>query len=407
MKPEELLREAAEMKDVLIKTRRTLHAQPETGFELHQTLPFVEAALRELGLSPKRCGKCGLTATVGGKRAGKVFLLRADMDALPISEEAEVPFAAQNGCMHACGHDLHTAMLLGAARLLKSHEDEIEGTVKLMFQSAEEIFEGSRDMLQNGLLDAPKVDGAMMIHVMANMPMEPGTVVVSAPGISAPAADIFEITVEGQGCHGSMPNTGVDPLNAAAHILIALQEIHARELAMSDRAALTVGSIHGGAAANAIPSTVTMGGSIRAFDEEVRAFLKERLEQIATGTAAVFRARASVRFLSGCPTLRNDADLSRCAEDYTRELLGEKGVLSAAALASASGQGNKSAGSEDFAYVSQAVPSIMLALAAGRPEAGYAYPQHHPKVKFDEAALPVGAAVYAYMALRWLQEHHK
>ena len=406
MTSETLLREAEQLRETVLAERRTLHANAEIGFDLTQTLAFVKKELTGMGLQPVDCGRAGVVALVGGKKPGKTFLLRADMDALPIEEQADVPFASKNGRMHACGHDLHTAMLLGAARLLKAHEDEIAGTVKLMFQPAEEIFEGSRDMIKAGLLENPTVDAALMIHVMAGMPFAPGTVIVSGPGVSAPAADYFEIKVQGKGCHGSMPNTGVDPLTAAAHILIALQEIQARELAMGDRAVLTVGTLHAGTAANAIPDAAVMGGSIRTFDEETRAYIKERLTQIAEGVARAFRAEANVTFGSGCPTLVNDRALSECAETYVRELLGEGRAFSAAALAAmGGGKSSKTAGSEDFAYVSQEVPSIMLALASGQPEKGYCYPQHHPMVRFDESVLPTGSAVYAYTALRWLEEH--
>ena len=406
MTSEMLLQEAAELRDCISRERRALHQNPETGFDISATLSFVKSELLDMGLQPMDCGKAGVVALVGGKKPGKVFLLRADMDALPITEEADVDFASQNGKMHACGHDMHTAMLLGAARLLKAHEDEIAGTVKLMFQPAEEIFEGSHDMIQAGLLEHPKVDAALMIHVMAGMPFPAGTVIVSAPGVSAPAADYFEIKVQGKGCHGSMPNTGVDPLTAAAHILIAIQEIHARELALDDRAVLTIGTMNAGTAANVIPDSVTMGGSIRTFDEQTRAFIKQRLAEISEGIARSFRGEASVSFGSGCPTLVNDRDLSVCCEQYVKDLLGSGKAFSVAELNAMSGGGSsKSAGSEDFAYVSQEVPSIMLALASGQPEKGYGYPQHHPMVKFDEDALPVGSAVYAYTALRWLEAH--
>ena len=406
MTSEMLLQEAAELRDCISRERRALHQNPETGFDISATLSFVKSELLDMGLQPMDCGKAGVVALVGGKKPGKVFLLRADMDALPITEEADVDFASQNGKMHACGHDMHTAMLLGAARLLKAHEAEIAGTVKLMFQPAEEIFEGSHDMIQAGLLEHPKVDAALMIHVMAGMPFSAGTVIVSAPGVSAPAADYFEIKVQGKGCHGSMPNTGVDPLTAAAHILIAIQEIHARELAMDDRAVLTIGTMNAGTAANVIPDSVTMGGSIRTFDEQTRAFIKQRLAEISEGIARSFRGEASVSFGSGCPTLVNDRDLSVCCEQYVKDLLGSGKAFSVAELNAMSGGGSsKSAGSEDFAYVSQEVPSIMLALASGQPEKGYGYPQHHPMVKFDEDALPVGSAVYAYTALRWLEAH--
>ncbi len=407
MKTEIMVKEAQELRETIVADRRYLHTHPGTGFDINETVEYVKKELEALGYEPKKCGKAGLVALAGGKKPGKVFLLRADMDALPIREEADVEFASENGCMHACGHDMHTSMLLGAARLLKAHEDEIEGTVKLMFQPAEEIFEGSHDMIEAGLLEDPKVDAALMIHVMAGMPFPAGTVIVSAPGVSAPAADYFEIKVQGKGCHGSMPNTGVDPLNAAAHILIALQEIHARELAMGDQAVMTIGTLHAGTAANAIPDTATMGGSIRTFDEETRAFLKQRLTEVAEGIAKSFRAEATVTFGSGCPTLINDKELSECADKYVKELLDEGKAFSVAQLNAMGGGGksSKAAGSEDFAYVSQEVPSIMLALAAGQPQKGYQYPQHHPMVKFDEDALATGCAVYAYTAMRWLEEH--
>ena len=427
MKPETLLQEAKDIQETIIRQRRYLHTHPGCGFDIAETKDFVKKELEEMGYVPEDCGRCGLVALAGrgagngpawdkDTQGGKVFLLRADMDGLPIREEADVDFPSTNGCMHACGHDMHTAMLLGAARLLKEHEDEIEGTVKLMFQPAEEVFQGSHDMIEAGLLDHPKVDAALMIHVMAGMPFPAGTVVVSAPGVSAPAADLFEIRVQGKGCHGSMPNTGIDPLNAAAHILIALQEIQTRELPMGERAVLTIGTMNAGTAPNVIPDVVVMGGSLRTFDGETRAFIKKRMEEIAEGTARLFRASASVHYTSGCPALINDKELAACVSGYVKELLGpdkafsveELNAMSASSDASgSSGQSgsSKSAGSEDFAYVSQEVPAIMLALAAGQPEKGYVYPQHHPMVKFDEDALAGGSAVYAYTAMRWLEEH--
>ena len=407
MRAEELIREAAEMKAEITKKRKYLHAHAETGFALDETLPYVKAELEKMGYMPKICGRAGLVALAGGKRPGKVFLLRADMDALSGREQSGVDFASDNGCMHACGHDMHTAMLLGAAKLLKMHEDEINGTVKLMFQPAEEIFEGSADMIRAGVLEDPRVDAALMIHVMAGMPFEPGTVIVSDPGVSAPAADYFEIRVKGKGCHGSMPNMGVDPLIAAAHILIAMQEISARELAMNDRAVLTFGTMHAGAAANAIPDEAVMGGSLRTFDEGVRSAVRQRMTDIATDIAKAFRAEAEVTFGSGCPTLKNDGELSADACRYVKELLGEGRTFTVTELKTGNkgGGASGSAGSEDFAYVSQKVPSVMLALAAGQPEKGYSYPQHHPMVRFDNDALDIGSAVYAYTAMRWLGDH--
>lgn len=407
MTSEELLQEAEGLADQLVKTRRYLHTHPGTGFDISETVSYVKQELINMGYEPQHCGKAGLVALAGGKKPGKVFLIRGDMDALPIKEEADVEFASDNGKMHACGHDLHTTMMLGAAKLLKEHEDEIEGTVKLMFQPAEEIFEGSHDMIESGLLKNPNVDAALMIHVMAGLPVPAGTVIACDGGVSAPAADYFYIHVQGKGCHGSMPNNGVDPITVAAHIITGLQEIHARELSLSDEAVLTIGTIEGGKAANAIPDTVEMSGTIRTYDEETRDFIKNRLSEIVTGIATAFRATATVSFGSGCPTLFNNPDLAVCTAQYVKELLGPTKAFTAAQLNSMSGggQSSKSAGSEDFAYVSQEVPSIMFALAAGHPDQGYCYPQHHPKVKFDESVLPSGSAVYAYTAMRWLEEH--
>lgn len=400
MTKEQIMLESQELHEQMREYRRWLHAHAETGFDLVQTKPYVKGALEDMGYTVQDCGKAGLMTTAG-KEGGKVFLLRADMDALPITEEAELDFASRNGKMHACGHDMHTAMLLGAAKLLKTHESELGGMVKLMFQPAEEIFEGSKDMIEHDILDNPKVDGALMIHVTAGIPIPAGTVIVSSPGVSAPAADYFTIRVQGKGCHGSAPQNGVDPLTAAAHILIALQEIHARELASTEEAVLTFGTFHGGDVGNVIPDSATLGGTIRTYNEKTRSYLKERMTDIAQGIASAFRATAEVTFGSGCPTLVNDKELSECVTGYLKDLLGAHGAFTTAELSR--GKPSRGGGSEDFAYVSQEVPALMLALAAGEPKKGYPFPQHHPKVKFDESVLPTGCAVFAYTAMEYLR----
>lgn len=401
MTKEQILREAKALQEEIKSHRLWLHTHAETGFDLTETKPYVKSALMKMGYTVQECGKAGLVTTVG-KPGGKVLLLRADMDALPIAEEADVDFACKNGRMHACGHDMHTAMLLGAAKILKAHESELDGMVKLMFQPAEEIFEGSKDMIASGVLENPRPDAALMIHVAAGMPLPAGTVVVSAPGVSAPAADYFTIRVHGKGCHGSAPQNGIDPLTAAAHILIALQEIHARELSASDEAVLTIGTFHAGEAGNVIPDTATMGGTIRTYDEKTRAYLKERITAIAKNVAEAFRASADVSFGSGCPTLVNDKGLSETVTGYLKDLLGANRAFTTAELSG--GKPARGGGSEDFAYVSHEVPSLMLALAAGEPSKGYVYPQHHPKVKFDESVLSTGAAVFVDCALQYLRE---
>ena len=402
---DQLMQQAAALAPEMVAVRRELHAHAETGFDLHDTLAIVKGKLEEMGLTPVPCGKAGFVVLLGGKHPGKTILLRADMDALPIEEASGEAFSCPNGRMHACGHDMHTALLLGAARLLKAHEDEIQGTVKLMFQPAEEIFCGSQDMIDAGVLKNPDVDAAVMMHVMAGMPIPSGCVLIMAPGVSAAAADVFTINIQGKGCHGSSPQSGVDPLNAAAHILLALQELNARELGTSDSAALTIGSMNGGTAANVIPDSAVMRGSLRTFDEETRAFLKQRIREVSEGTAAVFRAKAEVTFDSGCPSLYNDPALSADAEKYLGQLLGRGAIPVAQMQSAAGGKKVSGGGSEDFAAVSRQVPSLMLGLAAGEPDKGYAFPQHHPKVRFDESVLPVGAAVHTWMALSWLADH--
>lgn len=393
-------KEANELQPEILRHRRWLHAHAEIGFDLSETKTYVKKELERIGCIVQECGQAGLTTTIG-TNIGKTILLRADMDALPIPEQTELSYASTNGFMHACGHDLHTAMLLGAAKMLKNHESELSGCVKLMFQPAEEIFEGSLDMIQSGIMENPKPDAAIMIHVSAGIPLPAGTVIVSSPGVSAPAADYFSIHVQGKGCHGSAPQNGIDPLTAAAHILIALQEITAREIASSEEAVLTIGSFHGGEVGNVIPDSAVLNGTIRTYDEKIRVFLKQRLTEIAQGIATTFRSVATVSFGSGCPTLVNDHELSHCVTGILKAMLGNQSVFTTAQLGG--GKPQRGGGSEDFANITQEIPSLMLALAAGEPSKGYNYPQHHPKVTFDEDVLSIGAAVYAGIAYSWLK----
>lgn len=406
----EILEKAKSLQEELVGHRRFLHAHPEIGFDLQETYQYVYEQLVHMGYSPNSYGRRGLIASCGHASKGKTILLRADMDALPIQEETDLDFKSYNGNMHACGHDTHTAMLLGAARILKEQEENLNGRVILLFQPSEETFEGAKDMIEAGVLRDTCPDAALMIHIASGMPFETGSVIVCDGGVSAPAADYFEINIQGKGCHGSMPQMGVDPIMVAAHIITSLQEIHARELAMSDEAVLTIGSIHAGSASNAIPDTAVLGGTIRTYDEETRTYLKERMEQIISGVATTFRATAELKFTSGCPTLVNDATLSKEVTGYMKELLGPQMAFSKSDLTAmmnqtgGSGKTSKATGSEDFAYFSQEVPSIMLAIAGGKPQDGHSYPTHHPKVTFDENVLQYGVAVYAYSAVRYLQD---
>ncbi len=386
-----------EFTETLNEDYRFLHAHAETGFELYETIGYVRKRLEEIGLSPKACGKCGLVVTLGehagGERSGTIpegmkeqgaFLVRADMDALPIAEESGLSYAAKNGNMHACGHDAHTAILLGVASVLKQYEKQLRFPVKLMFQPAEELLAGAKDMLEAGVLSEPEVEKALMLHVMCAVPVETGTLVVSNAGVSAPAADFYTIEIKGKGCHASMPHLGKDPLTTAAHLLVALEEIKAREIEIGKRAVLTIGALEGANAANVIPDKILLKGSLRAFEEETRELMKKRLQEIAEGMGEIYHTPTSVEFTSGAPTLKNDEKLvALCYE----ALKGAQPVLRAQDFPA----GN-SGGSEDFAYVSQAVPSVMLALAAGDSREGYEHPLHHPCMKLDLRALPYGVA---------------
>lgn len=398
MEKTDLLSEALALEQYMVYCRRTLHAIAERGFEMADTLRFVSGELEAMGIKGEKCGKAGLTAVLG-KGGGGCLLLRADMDALPIREETGLGFAAGKGGFHGCGHDAHTAMLLGAAKILKKHEKELRRPVKLMFQPAEELLAGAKDMIEAGVLHEPEVSGAMMLHVMTGIPLPAGSIVVPKPGVSAPAADFFTVEIRGKGCHGSSPNTGVDPIAAAAHIVCALEQLIARELAMNEAAVLTIGSIHGGEADNVIPDTVSMGGTLRAVEEQTREYMKKRLSELTAGIARCFRAEAELSFSSGCPGLWNDETLLEYAGSCAADTLGGERVFSAADFSGRGGREAQAAGSEDFAYISREVPSVMLALAAGEPDKGFVYPLHHPKADFDEAALPYGAAVLARCGL--------
>ena len=403
MQADKLLAEAEALQPQLQKWRRTIHRNPEIGFDLPKTRALVKQALTEMGYQPQDCGKAGILALAGGKRPGKTILLRGDMDALPIFEESGEVFASEiPGRMHGCGHDMHTAMMLGAARLLKTHEDELEGAVKLEFQPAEEIFQGSPDMLAHGLLEDPHVDAAVMFHVLGGMPLPLGEVLVPGGGITMASCEQYHIVVHGKGGHGSMPENCIDPITAAAHIHIALQEINARELSQNDFGVLTTGRFAAGAASNVIPDTAEMWGTIRTTDPENKsgALIKQRMTEIAQGVAAAFRCTAEVTFSDFCPCMVVDETLSKDAFGYLSEMLGQ-GVMDMTSLTG----GKPGGGSEDFAFVSHEVPTVSLFLACGGPAQGCRYSQHHPKVRFDDSVLYKGSAAYGYVAMRWLAEH--
>ena len=391
----EYLKRATEINPEVIANRRYLHQHPELAFDLDNTVRFVKEKLTEMGYAPADCGDHGVVALAGGKRPGKCILIRADMDALPMKEESGLEFSSlTDSAAHTCGHDTHTAMLLGAAKLLKEMEDEIPGTVKLMFQPAEEMGTGAENMLKAGVLENPHVDASFGIHIFAAVP---AGVLVYGNGPMLSSCDVFEITVKGKGGHGSMPNDTVDPIMVGAHIITALESINSREIAPDSFGVLTVGCFQSGSKFNIIPDTAFMTGTIRTFDSEVREFIKKRLTELAEGTARAYRAEATVSFPTQICAVNTDKDVARIVGESVAAAVGAPRVI---------GNFKPIAGSEDFGYITSEVPSTFFGLG-GCPTDYPAYPQHSPNIRFNEDAFPVGVAAYVSGAIGWLQSQAK
>lgn len=399
MNREILFSQAKSLQPQLQSIRRDLHRHPETGFELTYTLEKVRQELETMGYDPQLCGKAGLVVLAGGKNPGKTILLRADMDALPLKEEAELDYKSETeGKMHGCGHDLHTAMLLGAAKLLKEHEDELKGTIKLVFQPAEEIFRGAQDMIDHGVLENPHVDAAVMFHVLTGVPMPTGMILVPTGGISMSSCEQYHITIKGKGGHGSTPHLSIDPVTAAAHIHLALQEINSRELDPNEFGVFTTCKVRAGETSNVIPDSAEMWGTIRTADPEetINQQIRTRMKEIAEGVGTALRCQVNVEFFDYCPCMVVDDQLADHALTYMKELFGPAVMQNT----------SRGGGSEDFAFISHHVPTVGMFLAAGNTNEGYEYSMHNPKVTFDDSVLYRGSAAYAYMAMRWLEENY-
>lgn len=398
----DFLNMANQLQEKLVMYRHHLHAIPELDLSLPRTTAYVKEVLESIGLTPTPVGESGLMVTIGGQRPGKVILIRADMDGLPMKEEADISFASLNGNMHACGHDLHTTMLLGAAEILKEKEEQLCGTVKLMFQPGEETLHGAKMMLENGILENPKVDAAMMLHVLSGMPIPAGQFLIpeSGKGISA-SSDWFEIVIHGRGAHGAMPDAAVDPLNVAAHLHLALQGIISREISPIESAVLTIGVMEGGSTNNVIPNTARMKGSVRTFNAEMRDKIETRIHEISTGIGETYHAKVDVIYTRGCPEVKIDSGLNDQMRTTITDTFGASSFIDLPQLI----PGGKLMGSEDFAFVTQAVPSTSVFITAGNSEEGYSYPMHHPKVMFSDDVLSKGAAAYAAFARDWLESN--
>lgn len=381
------LQEAAQLQPEIVRWRRALHAMPEVGTSLPKTMAFIVKQLEDMGIPYQSYEDIScITATIGS--GSPCILLRSDMDGLPVAEEADLPFRSTNGCMHGCGHDLHAAMLLGAAKLLKAHEGELKGTVKLLFQSGEEIFQGARAAVEAGVLENPPVDAAFAMHVIAMLPM--GMVLTGKEPMSS--VDGFKITLTGRGGHGSMPETCVDPINAAVQVYLALQSLIAREIGGTEEAVLTIGQLSAGDTANVIPEYAVLQGTLRTFKKEVRQRLKERIRQVIAGVAETYRCTYTYEVLSECASVVTDDAVTASAENTIRSLVPQYRMIT----------GSHGMGSEDFAQITERVPSAYFMIGAGPVEEAKRLGQHNPKVEFNEDVLSTGAAIYAKAAIDWL-----
>jgi hippurate hydrolase len=392
--PADLLTAAFNDADRTIDLRRRLHRQPEIGLHLPRTQATVLEALADLPIEVDTGRK--LSSVVGvlrGARPGPTYLLRADMDALPVQEDTGLPFASEvPGVMHACGHDTHVAMLLGAARLLAERRDEIAGQVVLMLQPGEEGFHGARFMLEEGLLgvvpEAP-VTGAFAMHVISTFAS--GGVQVR-PGATMAAADQWRMTVHGRGGHASMPHAAADPIPVAAEIVLALQSMVTRRVDVFDPAVVTVAHLEAGSTNNVIPDSAFLEGTIRTLSPARRAEVVAAVERVARGIAGAHGLTVDWVHEEGYPVTVNDAGVVARVDEVVSGLLGAGAVDRLT---------NPLMGAEDFSYVLQEVPGAMAFLGACPPgsDPGSAAPNHSNLVVFDEEPLPAGVAVYAAMAL--------
>ncbi|MFL6978941.1 amidohydrolase [Bacillus inaquosorum] len=382
---------AATYKNV-IGWRRHLHQYPELSFQEEKTAQFVYDTLSSFGnLDISRPTRTSVVARLIGSRTGKRIGLRADMDALPIQEEHESDFSSlHSGVMHACGHDGHTAMLLGAAEILSQRKDEIRGEVYFIFQHAEEVHPGgAQEMVQAGVTD--HLDMCLAIHLFSAMPL--GKIGLASGAVTA-NSDRFDITIQGKGGHASQPEQCVDPLVIASQLISHLQTISSRHTDPAERLVLSVTMCSAGSAYNVIPDTVTLGGTLRTFKEEIREQAKLRMEQIIKGVTEAHGASYEFDFRHGYKSVVNDRDITELVKQAAVSLWGEGQVFPLEPMM----------GGEDFSAFSERVPSCYIALGAGGEE--MIYPHHHPKFTFDENALPAGVKLFVNSVFFTLNSHH-
>lgn len=392
-----ILASARALSDDLRQWRRHLHQNPELSFEEFETTAFLETTLRGFGLEPVRTTPTGLWLDIEGDEPGRTVLVRADIDALPILEEADVEFRSRrDGVMHACGHDGHTAIALGVTRLLLERRAQIRGRVRILFQPAEEKLPGGAPMMiRAGVLDG--VDVAIGLHLipvgMAGRELLPVGRACMQAGPMMASADDFRIRVSGVGGHGAAPHVAVDALVCATQMVNALQQVVSRMVDPLRPAVLTVGTFHAGFASNVIAPEADLTGTVRTFDAQTQDRIEAAMRQIVRSTAEAFGATAEFQYARGYPALVNDAATSEVLREAVRDLLGNAALVSSDPVM----------GGEDFAYILKERPGAFLFLGCGSEETHATYMNHHPRFSIDEEALPLGAAILTTAALNILQ----
>lgn len=388
----DLLKEAQKNREKLVARRRDFHQNPELGFQEKRSAGIIAEELKKLGLEIQTgVAETGVVGIVEGAKPGKVVLLRFDMDALPVQEETGASYQSKvPGKMHACGHDAHMAIGLTVAEMLANEKQSLHGTVKLVFQPAEEGAGGAERMVREGVLENPKPDFALGMHVWNERPLK-WLGITSGPIMAG--ADFFEIQIIGQGGHGAIPEKTADPIVAAAQIITALQTIVSRNISPRDTAVVSITRVHGGDAYNVIPGCVELRGTIRSFKKEVHDQLVKRIEELAGGIAASMNCTAKTIWIMSDPPLVNDAAVTNVVAEAARQLLPDHTVDS----------DHQSMGSEDMAYILEKIPGCYVFLGSMNQEKNLVYGHHHPKFDFDEDVLPVAAALVTACTLRLLE----
>ncbi len=377
----------AELAARVVEWRREIHRHPEVGFEEHRTSALVERALRAAGIETRRVAQTGLVGVLRGGLPGKTLALRADMDALPLQEQSGEPFASETpNVMHACGHDAHTAMLLGAATLLAAERERLHGAITFLFQPAEEGPGGAQPMVAAGVLKDPDVSAAVMLHVTPLLPA--GAIGLRAGPMNA-SCDDFTIHVRGRGGHAAHSHRSIDTIPTAAEIVSALQRIRSREVDPLENVVLSIGTLHGGYRRNIIADHTEIGGTIRCLNEAVRATVPDRIQRIVAGICSAHGASYDLEIERGYPAVINDAALV----DRIRTIAGAVNEIPAVIELTA-----PSMGAEDFAYFAQAVPGCMARIGVGFPECDDPEMLHSPRFRLNEDALASGVAFFAALA---------